>query len=286
MDVLCCALGCVILLWLLNLREAKQRAVSVGETTTQLAQTRAIGGNRGAVARQLGEGASTAAALAQARTEREQTAKDVAAVRTRLSALDQELAALRDRAAATEERLAKRTKERADLAKELTTAQKRIAALDVLVRDKETLVNTTTRGAEELAERLIDLNARLRRAQTQADLVPGLREDIRASREKMSASASRVFDLQDEMKGLRRQVDRAKSDADNRFAGIALTGRRVIFLIDMSGSMEQVERKDRLSGKMDGRPTNVGQDHAQPARAGEVSSHFVFHEGELSVGPG
>src|SRR5262249_39761952 len=31
-DVLCCALGCVILLWLLNLKDARQRAAKAGET--------------------------------------------------------------------------------------------------------------------------------------------------------------------------------------------------------------------------------------------------------------
>src|SRR6516162_3655015 len=35
-DVLCCALGCVILLWLLNLREAKQRAVAAGQADEQV----------------------------------------------------------------------------------------------------------------------------------------------------------------------------------------------------------------------------------------------------------
>src|SRR5712691_8957389 len=38
-DVLCCALGCVILLWLLNLREAKHRAVLAGTTTDRLTAT-------------------------------------------------------------------------------------------------------------------------------------------------------------------------------------------------------------------------------------------------------
>ena len=38
-DVLCCALGCVILLWLLNLREAKQKAVLAGTTNERLAAT-------------------------------------------------------------------------------------------------------------------------------------------------------------------------------------------------------------------------------------------------------
>src|SRR5438270_1541064 len=39
-DVLCCALGCVILLWLVNFREAKRRAKAAGETGARLAETR------------------------------------------------------------------------------------------------------------------------------------------------------------------------------------------------------------------------------------------------------
>src|SRR5215467_7681220 len=38
-DVLCCALGCVILLWLLNLREARRRAEEAGRTDQQLTAT-------------------------------------------------------------------------------------------------------------------------------------------------------------------------------------------------------------------------------------------------------
>src|SRR5436309_7141662 len=39
-DVLCCALGCVILLWLLNLRDAKDRAAAAETASAQLATTR------------------------------------------------------------------------------------------------------------------------------------------------------------------------------------------------------------------------------------------------------
>src|SRR5438045_2686357 len=40
-DVLCCALGCVILLWLLNLREARDRAVRAGQATELVKTTQA-----------------------------------------------------------------------------------------------------------------------------------------------------------------------------------------------------------------------------------------------------
>src|SRR6516165_1204138 len=35
-DVLCCALGCVILLWLVNLKDARQRALLASETDQAL----------------------------------------------------------------------------------------------------------------------------------------------------------------------------------------------------------------------------------------------------------
>src|SRR5947209_1246675 len=39
-DVLCCALGCVILLWLLNLREAKRQTDEAGKAEQLLSTTR------------------------------------------------------------------------------------------------------------------------------------------------------------------------------------------------------------------------------------------------------
>src|SRR5262249_33119817 len=39
-DVLCCALGCVILLWLLNLKDARQRALQASETDQTLVAVR------------------------------------------------------------------------------------------------------------------------------------------------------------------------------------------------------------------------------------------------------
>src|SRR2546426_12353204 len=61
-DVLCCALGCVILLWLINLREAKQRAVAVGETSQRLE----------AAQRQLDEAKSHVVSLTAERDEMSQ----------------------------------------------------------------------------------------------------------------------------------------------------------------------------------------------------------------------
>src|SRR5204863_1247202 len=69
-DVLCCALGCVILLWLLNLREARQRADEVSQTDEQLTLTRkelaAAVGDRDALRRQLDDAAGQLAGMTAA----------------------------------------------------------------------------------------------------------------------------------------------------------------------------------------------------------------------------
>src|SRR5260370_9647150 len=86
-DVLCCALGCVILLWLLNLREAKEETVTAGKTREQLKAAQAL----------LGETAS----------RRDQTHRDLETERAKLAALHQELVRLRAEPRTAEDRLAK-----------------------------------------------------------------------------------------------------------------------------------------------------------------------------------
>src|SRR5262245_21125356 len=95
-DVLCCALGCVILLWLVNFREAKRRAAAAGETSTLLADA------RGKLDAALLESADAKQKLRAAAGERDGILarlagmeKDLAAARTRGDVLDKDAAALR-----------------------------------------------------------------------------------------------------------------------------------------------------------------------------------------------
>src|SRR4029453_14808668 len=85
-DVLCCALGCVILLWLLNLREAKQRAALAGRAGADPAGARAEGARR---ARGAADLRARLAAVEQAAAER---ADLLRAERDRLAALEKSLA--------------------------------------------------------------------------------------------------------------------------------------------------------------------------------------------------
>jgi Mg-chelatase subunit ChlD len=113
-----------------------------------------------------------------------------------------------------------------------------------------------------------------------ADLVPGLREEAVSSKEKLAGAearlqtlereiddqkkdlagsgrtlteANRVIEsLKEDKRALEDQVVRARLAADNRFAGISLTGRRVVFLVDMSGSMELVDENTTAPDKWSG----------------------------------
>src|SRR5208337_57617 len=112
-DVLCCALGCVILLWLLNLREARQRTDQAGvvqkELDTARAELIALGQQMATLKTRLDDArqqADAAFALSQA-TAAEMTSTE---------------AALRDALAA-----------RNDLKEHLAASAKRVASLETQV---------------------------------------------------------------------------------------------------------------------------------------------------------
>src|SRR5262245_58208034 len=98
-DVLCCALGCVILLWLLNLREARQRADEASQTDVRLTQTRkelAAALQEGeALRRQLedvaGQLASMTASSRSLQTQLDETTRQAAATGKKLQAAEEQV---------------------------------------------------------------------------------------------------------------------------------------------------------------------------------------------------
>src|SRR6516225_6466865 len=79
-DVLCCALGCVMLLWLVNLKDARQRAVQASETDQALIAARS------AQDRLLADLESAKDLSARLRADLEETAKREATARASLQA--------------------------------------------------------------------------------------------------------------------------------------------------------------------------------------------------------
>jgi hypothetical protein len=253
-DVLCCALGCVIMLWLLNLREAKDRAAAVGETSERLKATQSSLEQTASLLQ------STTAERDAAAKERDQVRRDLKATQAELSALDEKLTALKMRNTSAEDRLVKLTGAQRELLKEKEAVTERLGDLESLLREKESLVKSSTRRMDDLAERIREAEAkskellgeveRYRTKLAEAEARAQIEETEAGDRKKDLAEANRSIDrLQFEKKTLLDQVGRARAAAENRFAGIQLTGKRVIFLVDMSGSMELVDERTAAPDK-------------------------------------
>jgi predicted nucleic acid-binding Zn-ribbon protein len=336
-DVLCCALGCVILLWLLNLRDARHQAGTAEETAVLLAQTRAHldeAGRETARAqerlqaaeeqkRQVGvllaavqeerdrarkelEAARAQAAdltrrVAALREESgaaaqnlERKGKDLEQARSRIADLDKALAALRaDQTAATES-LVKKTNDLNDLAKKLLSAEQQAANLADLLGQKESLAKAAARRGEDLSKELAQAEARMKQLQALAELVPGLRDksakeearagelekelarrlqeladagkdfqgledknrklgqDVQALTTDLAAARRALEALRLDKDALATAASQARAALDHRFAGISLTGRRVLFLVDTSGSMDLVDERTPAPAKWEG----------------------------------
>ena len=151
-DVLCCALGCVILLWLLNLREAKERAARAGETNEQLKITQeALNQTYSLLLGSMADSDASAKRERTTATERDRLGKDLQAGRAELAALNKKLADLRGQLSDTEDRLVKLTREQRDLAREKSIVSARATDLELLLRDKESQARKHSRRAENLA---------------------------------------------------------------------------------------------------------------------------------------
>ncbi|HEY8504910.1 MAG TPA: VWA domain-containing protein [Gemmataceae bacterium] len=279
LDVFCCALGCVTLLWLLNTREARLRAEAAARTGETLKLTRADleEANRRAaalfaevetlnarVAALTAQRDDNAQQLAAARRDIDATRRKLADADAAVDSLVESMAALGARAEEAEWRLAGREGDLDALAKKLLDAQRQSMTLQTLLREKEKLREDAARRSVALNEQLDALDARYRAllkkldetaragedARGQLAEVPKLRQRVRdlermlADRqEKLDRASTTIIDLQGEKAKLADKFDRLQLQQESRFAGIALTGKRVVFLVDMSGSMNQKDLK-------------------------------------------
>ncbi len=269
-DVLCCALGCVILLWLLNLREAKEHEDTAGETARRGALLLAAAEkDRDAAYSMLTDDDERLRALEQERDRvRARLAEQSAAAReleNRLRAATGRVEALEREAAAAGAR-AKALQSVADsvagLQTDLKEARRRAGTEEAMSRALEKEV---ARRMQELAEagKTLQATEASRRAlerdladkEKELSAARGYKERWAADEDKLAAlgkladergraaasARQAVETLEEERKALRAEAARYRQSADNRFAGIQLTGRRVVFLVDMSGSMELVD---------------------------------------------
>lgn len=283
-DVLCCALGCVILLWLLNLREAEEherdQTLLLEQTTTERnvvsSRLRDLQGQivlleeeRGAIKKQMTGQVATAldlerklkAALARiasltgdlAESEKrgslqrariddlgkklasaDTRVKDLTGVANTVPGLQIDLKAIKTKLSeenaltlALQREMTKKTQEAADLNKSLQVVMLNKKSLETNLKDKDKELVLALVYKDQLAtaeSRIVDMEKAMA---------------VRA--QDLAASTRTIESLQNEKKSLQSRALRLQAEADNRFAGIALTGRRVVFLVDMSGSMDRVD---------------------------------------------
>jgi hypothetical protein len=280
-DVLCCALGCVILLWLLNLREAKEHEDTAGETARRSAallatseaernsanarvgelenRLKAAEADRDRHLARLDEQATSVRQLEdklKAATRRVQTldrdvadsksrAEELKSVADNVPVLRAELKEAREKlqteeslAKALQNDVAKRVRELTDASKTMQVMQAARQAVDRELANKE----------KELTEARVYRDRWATTAGRAAEL-----EKLAESEGKAATAARKAVELlEEEKKALRADAARARQSADNRFAGIQLTGRRVVFLVDMSGSMELVDENTPAPTKWQG----------------------------------
>jgi hypothetical protein len=213
-----------------------------------------------------------------AASERDATAADACATAAReeLAASSKEMA---DRLKITNTRLAASERDAtaaATRAKALQVIADAVPALQGELKDARERVSTEEALAraleKDIAKKMRELTDATKTLQVMQAARQSLEREVAAKskeldtaggyRERWAASAGRVAELEklveergktattakkavelleEEKKALRAEASRYRQSADNRFAGIELTGKRVIFLVDMSGSMELVD---------------------------------------------
>jgi von Willebrand factor type A domain len=277
LDVFCCALGCVTLLWLLKTREAGeiseealQSATLVQETRGKLEDSEKESALRLANAERLAVDVDALnKQLALMKTERDETARNLALVEKELSKTKQELAlaekdlsktkedlvALRVKAddldktlvglnsklTTSDAELIKKRGELENLNKQLELAKKLVTDLDVLARAREDARVDVVSKLKASEKKLDEVTRSVGDQSKMQAKIDALEKDIKAERTKLDEANVTIIDLQGTKAKLADKVNKLQIETENKFAGIAMTGKNVVFLVDMSGSMDRTD---------------------------------------------
>ena len=255
LDVFCCALGCVTLLWLLSTREAKSQAARNADAVTLLART------EGDLKARQAELIATRADLdrtkrklnadledLQARylataAERDANAERLSSAAADLTTTKSDLLRATTKATELNDLLARKQKAADAAATKLSASEQAAAELAKLLREKTRERDDSALQAKKAQDQLDDLDAKLKTAALAADAATANLAAMRKSGDELASARVTIIDLQGQKAKLADKFDKLKAETDSRFAGIALTGRRVVFLVDISGSMKLIDDK-------------------------------------------
>ena len=274
LDVFCCALGCVTLLWLINTRDVKMRSIELGNTTKLLSDAKADLVTLNSKAEQdtlryeirirdldakllamIKERDENAKLLALARVEIESTGEQLALTQEVLDELSRLLAGIDAKNTDLNTRLTKKQLDLEAMLKDRDDAQKQIVTLQTLMREKEKTITDAARRSLTLEEKLSELDTKYKSVVKLSDSmveknatdalalrtrIKSLEDLLEQNQKQMKDANVMIVDLQGTKAKLADKINQLNLEKDTRFAGIAMTGRKVMFLIDISGSMDRL----------------------------------------------
>ncbi len=168
------------------------------------------------------------------------------------------------RAADLQKRIREKDDERFTLENRVTAMKKELTDLDAKYRATQRELNdnlaTTKVAAKNASEELANAKAaaaktteELDAARTQIKDLTKKAEDLTKKAEDLTKKAedsnTTIIDLQGDKAKLADKFNKLQLERESRFAGIAMTGKKAVFLIDMSGSMGKRDLTNLDSGK-------------------------------------
>ena len=180
-------------------------------------------------------------AIALATRMLDKNAKDLATARTRADDLEKMLAGVHSKLSATDAELVKKRGELEDLTKQLELAKKQVTDLEVLVRTKEKSRSDLESKFKESEKKLDEVTRSVGDMGKMQARIDQLEKDVKSERTRLDEANVTIVDLQGTKAKLADKVNKLQIESENKFAGIAMTGKHVVFLVDMSGSMERTE---------------------------------------------
>src|SRR5262249_2169981 len=178
--------------------------------------------------------------------------EDLAVAMTRADTLDKTIKGLTNKLTATDAELVKKRGEMSDLNQQLELAKKLVNDLDVLVRNKEKARTEFESKLKESEKKLDEVTRSVGDMSKMQARIDQLEKDVKAERTKLDEANVTIVDLQGTKAKLADKVNKLQIETENKFAGIAMTGKNVVFLIDMSGSMERVDENTTAPDKWPG----------------------------------
>jgi len=271
LDVLCCALGAVILLMLLNFVTAYNKAQALSISEKELKQS-------------TREFKDSQASLQLTKSDLSTSMELIDSLRAQVNKLTGEVNSARSMASTERSTLEARLKK---LDQELTTTRSLLKQAEIDRESAEALLAEARTGRQEAMKDAksarSELSKQNEKLSATADRIPELQKTLSDSMKRSEKAQDRIVALEGDLQNLRKMLeqaglklattekekqaalDLAKLDAEtlrklldeqqatsgrlrtqlqiasNRFAGIDLAGKRVICLVDMSGSMGAVD---------------------------------------------